>query len=262
MLMSKGSPQAFEESRVITRKKLSFRNPVMVVGLPGIGLVSKLAADNIARTAGAEHYAVLYSKHFPNQVLALSSGKLRLFGIHFYKAKVGKIDVVVVKGDLQPLTVEGQYEVAGRILDHLKQIGGSTVISMAGYAINRIAEKPRVFAASTSKGLFKKLSTAGVAAPAGVVPIVGMAGVMPGLARIYGLKGACLLVETPGPIVDGKGATALSDVLSKFLGGKINTTKLGRRASKAARLIQKFEQQANIELPQASAKPPEISYIR
>src|SRR3989338_3780202 len=102
---------SFEHSRIEVKEKPKLKAPILVVGLPGIGLVSKLAADNMVKSLKAKRFATLYSPHFPNQVLALKNGRLRLFSMKFFAAKVGKRDVVILKGDLQPLTVEGQYQV-------------------------------------------------------------------------------------------------------------------------------------------------------
>lgn len=261
--MKKSSGSQFEQSLVIEKRKVRLNKPVMLVGLPGIGLVSKLAADNVVRTTRGARFASLYSKHFPNQVLALANGKLRMFGVHLYACRVGKRDVVVVKGDLQPFTVEGQHEVSSRLLSYFHSLGGTTVLAMAGYAINRVVDKPKVFVSSTSKKLLKKLSSCGATTSGNVVPIVGMAGLMPALSKLHGMAGSCLLVETPGSVVDAKGAIAISDVLSKFLGAKIETKELNSRADKAAKLMQKFEaQQAKAIEQQPVPKQDELTYIR
>lgn len=252
------------EIDVLSRPRLS--SPVLVVGLPGIGLVSKLAADNIVKSLEAKPIAVLYSPHFPNQVLSLKSGKLKSFSMKFYHAKAGKRDMVVLKGDLQPLTVEGQYEVTAKVLEFYKSLGGSIVVAMAGFATNKRVDKPKIYCSSTSKKLLDKLVSMGCVVGDQVVPIVGMAGMLPALAKLYGLKGACLLVETPGMIADGNGATHLTQLLSKMIGAKINTSNLEKQAKKATKLIEQFEKQAQAAAETAfagaKAKPDETSYIR
>jgi len=243
--------------------------PVLIVGLPGIGLVSKLAADNLVKSLKARRFATLYSPHFPNQVLALKNGRLRLFSMKFFHAKVGKRDVIALKGDLQPLTVEGQYEVSAKVLEFAKSLGCVEVLAMAGYATSGMPQKPRVFATSTSKKMLSHLMKSGCSLSPNIVPIVGMAGMVPAIAPMYGIDGACLLVETPGPIADANGSKALTEVISRLLGGKVDTAQLSKRAEKASRLIAQFERQA----AKAGAAPAEgvampemgksdLSYIR
>lgn len=223
-------------------------HPLLIVGLPGIGLVSKLTADNLVVTLKARKIATLYSPHFPNQVLSMPSGKLRPFGLHLYHAKAGtgkhKRDLVIAKGDLQPLTIEGQYEVGSTILEYFGNAGGRTVISMAGYATNRKTDKPRLFVSATHPKLLAKLVKCGAKTSEGAVPIVGMAGLMPALAPLFGAHGACVLVETPGATVDAVGAGHLTNLLSRFSGIKMDTAGLAARAKKAMNVIEQFEKQA------------------
>ena len=240
--VSPGPSFASSELAVFSKPKMS--SPILVAGLPGIGLVSKLATDNLVKSLGAKPLALLHSPHFPNQVLALKSGKLRTFSMKFYHAKAGKRDVVVLTGDLQPLTVEGQYEVTARVLNYFKSLGGRTVVSMAGFATNKKSDKPKIFCSTTSKKFLATLVSMGGAVNEQVVPIVGMAGMIPALSKLYGLKGACLLVETPGTIADAGGAAHLTRLLSKIFDAKISTADLEKRAKKASKIIEKMEKQA------------------
>src|SRR3989344_1198400 len=186
----------FTESFIRVKKKPSLKKPLLIVGLPGGGLVSKLAVDHLVKDFKAEKVATLYSPHFPNQVLAMKSGRLRLFSIGFYVAQMGGRDVLFLRGDLQPLTVEGQFEVSAKILSFAKDAGCKEVLAMAGFATSLKKGKPRVFCTSTDKKLFEKMASFGAVKGENVIPIVGMAGMVPALAKLFGLKGACLLVET------------------------------------------------------------------
>ncbi|MBI5036205.1 PAC2 family protein [Candidatus Micrarchaeota archaeon] len=237
----------FRNSFIIEKKRPKLKDPLLIVGLPGIGLVSKLAVDHLAKSLGAEHFATLYSPHFPNQVLALKSGKLRTFSMKLYYKKLKNHDIVLLRGDLQPLTVEGQYEVSSEILSYYAKIGGKNVVAMAGYAINRATEKPQVYAFATNKGYFGSWIKAGAVKNEIVVPIVGMAGLLPALSKLYGLRGAALLAETPGNIIDANGAKALAQLLFKWMGEKLDVKALDAKAKKAQMMFQQIEQQARNE---------------
>jgi len=253
----------FTESVIKLKTKPKLKNPIFVTGLPGVGLVSKLTADNLIKVTKAKHYGTLYSPHFPNQVLTLENGRIRVFAIQLYHGKIGKRDIVITKGDLQPMTVEGQYEVSTQLLSYFAALGGGPVISMAGYAVNHSIESPGVFAASTSKKLIQELVKAGAKPSGRVIPVIGMAGLLPAYAKLYGLKGACLLVETPGPIVDAKGAIALTSVLAKYMKTEIGTDDLAKRAKKTAKAVAEFERQ-QAEAAKANAPPAlpgQLSYI-
>jgi len=223
------------------------RDPLMIVGLPGIGFVSKLAVDHLVRLLDAKPFATLYSPHFPNQVLALKSGRLRPFSMRFYHARLRKRDIVLVRGDLQPLTVEGQYEVTAHVLSFFQSLGGSDVLAMAGYAVNPVPKSPSIYSFSTSKQLWTQLQKSGAKTTSVIVPIVGMAGLVPALSKLYDLRGACLLVETPGNTVDAVGAKHLVSFLAKWLGESFDVKALDSRAKKAQVLLKRIESQARQE---------------
>jgi proteasome assembly chaperone (PAC2) family protein len=71
-----------------------------------------------------------------------------------------------------------------------------------------------------------------------------MAGLLPGLAKLYDLEGACLLVETPGTFIDAKGAVALVSLLGKIAGEKFDVSHLDVRAKKTEALLKRFGEQA------------------
>jgi proteasome assembly chaperone (PAC2) family protein len=212
--------------------------------------------------------ATLYSPHFPNQVLAMKSGRLRLFSLGFYVTRVGTRDVILLRGDLQPLTVEGQFEVSAKILSFAKDLGCKEVLAMAGFATSLKKGKPaRVFCSSTDKKLFEKMLSFGAVKGESVIPIVGMAGMLPALAKLYDLNGACLLVETSGTSMDSAGAKTLLDVLSKLLNQKFDYKQLDERVKKAEKMLKQFVGQQPSPTMQPPAMPEAVEkdvlrYIR
>ncbi|MFH0835864.1 MAG: PAC2 family protein [Candidatus Micrarchaeota archaeon] len=244
----------FSESFILMKKKPGkLRNPLLLVGLPGIGLVSKLAVDHLVKSRKAELFALLYSPHFPNQVLALKSGNLKAFSLSFYKAKLKNRDLILVRGVLQPLTVEGQYEVAAKILEFFKSMGGKEVLAMAGYAIHKKTDKPSIYCSSTNKQMLSALIKNGAKKNDRIVPVVGMAGLLPALSKLFDLKGACLLVETHGAALDANGAQHLLEFIGKLLKEKMDVKDLSKRAKKTQEVLEKIEAQARLEENRALA---------
>ncbi|MBI5229020.1 PAC2 family protein [Candidatus Micrarchaeota archaeon] len=257
----------FRSSVVLKTKNLQLKDPLLLMGLPGIGFVSKLAADHLVKALEAERFATLYSPHFPNQVIALKSGRLRPFSFRFYHKRLKKRDLVILRGDIQPLTVEGQYEVSAKVLDFFTKLSGREAIAMAGYALNKKIEKPAIYVASTNKLLLDKFLKLGAKVNELPVPIVGMAGLVPGIASLYKVNGACLLVETPGTVIDAAGANELIDMISRYLGERIDATNLAVRAKKAQKLMERIEAQAKREEEKAGGIAgdfirKDLSYIR
>jgi len=242
----------FNESAVVPKRELFLDKAFMIVGVPGVGFVSKLAVDQLIRATKAERVATLYSPHYPNQTLALQKGKLKAFTTNFYYSRVKGFDLVFMKSDLQPLTVEGQYEVAAKAVEYFKSIGSRTVFSFAGYA-NPGVKKPGIIASTTSKKLFEALSDYGAKKPpVKVIPIIGLAGLVPSIARVHGLHGACLLVETTGATLDAKAAKNAVSFLSEIVGEKIDVKGIDERARNAERVLKQFQSQ---QKPQPAIAP-------
>lgn len=244
-MQTKKVESGLKSSWIVRHANAKPKNPILVVGLPGIGFVSKLAVDHLVKSLKAEKIATLYSPHFPNQVIALKSGRLRLFSMRFFFKRLKGRDVIFLKGDIQPLTVEGQYEVCGKVLEYFSEMGGTQVVSMAGFAVESKSDKPAVYCTSTSRKLLGEYAKKhGVKKVEKVVPIVGMAGMLPALAKSYSIPGACLLVETPGTFIDAKAASTLVGVLSSVCGQKFETGNLEARAKKTEETIKRLGEQA------------------
>lgn len=244
---------------VRVKQKKHLKNAILLVGLPGVGLASKLAVDHLAISLKGKQFATLYSPHFPNQVIATTYGSLRPFTLKFYYTKLGKQDVVLVRGDLQPLTIEGQYEVAGATLNFFKSIGGEKVISMAGLITQPKTPVRTVHVTGTSKKAVEAMIKQNkLAKITHAIPIVGMAGLLPTLAPAYGLNGTCMLVETTGEAIDADAASSLVDVVGRMFKKKISTVQLKKRAKVASQRLEAMarqQQQQPQAMPQEGAAP-------
>ena len=157
--------------------------PVAVVGLPGVRDVGATAARLLIERLGAERFAEMYSPALSASVI-VEDGVARLPRIEFYASKTPGRDAIVVVGDELPSTQpRDQYELCGRILDLLEDMGCSEIITVDGW----ITERPeRVYVAG---------SDAEEKPPANQ-RVLGAAGVLLGLAKIRGMRGRCVLIST------------------------------------------------------------------
>ncbi len=262
-------------SVIIEENAVKMRNPMLLIGLPGVGFVSKLTVEHLIKELQGKKFATLYSSTFPNQVLALKKGLLKMLSMTFYHCRVKSQDLILMKGDVQPLTVEGQYEVANTVLNFFQKLGGKTVISMAGYAVNQQLKKRKIYCTSTSKQLLLQMQKLGTVKQEHTIPIVGLAGLVPGLSKLHDAKGCCLLIETSGEPIDSAASEHLIELFEKMLDFKVNRTNLHDKAKKMSEKIRKLnervaqEQMAlqhhEAEIPEALPPVPEakdLGYIR
>src|SRR5256714_6676920 len=118
-------------------------DPIFIEGLPGIGNVGKLAAEHLKDELKAVKFAEIFSKYFPPQVLVQDDGQVKLVNneMHFVKRGAGR-DLVLLTGDYQGLTPEGQYELSDFILPELKKLGVRRIFTLGGNRVGPIEDKP------------------------------------------------------------------------------------------------------------------------
>ena len=228
-----------------TLEKVELREPILVEGLPGVGNVGKLAADYLRDQLGAKPLATLFSKFFPPQVYVSETGIVRLVSndLSYWKAPAGAPhDLLVLGGDYQGISPEGQYEITERVLEYCAQLGVKQVFTLAGFAQGRVVDEPKVLGAATSPGLVDAMKRFGVVFsrndPGG--GLIGASGLFLGLGRLFGMEGVCLMGETSGYFVDPHSAGAVLRVLSKALKIEIDLTALEEKAKEIDKIAQRI----------------------
>jgi hypothetical protein len=246
----------------ISYKKVKLENPVLLVGLPGIGNVGSLVAEHIKNELKAKKFATLYSPHFPFQVLMQKNGGFRLVSNRFYHCKAQKRDLVILLGDVQPLSPEGQYDVNERIVEFFKMLGGKTIYTIGGYNLgnNQYVKEPRVFGVATGPDVVRRLKKQGVEMPlSDGTPIWGSAGMVVAFAERHGLDAACIMGETGMLDVDANSAKAVLQVLNKMLGLNVDLKNIEKLKADTEKFLQEMED-ASKTAQQRDMKPQ--SYIR
>ena len=208
--------------RFVEHKAPAVKDAIFIEGLPGVGNVGKLAADHLADVLGAKLWYEIFSRDFPPQVTVQDDGTVRLVRACLWvapKAADGR-DVVLMTGDFQPMSPQGQYDLVEGVLDKLEAIGCKEVFTLGGYGLGASIDEPGVLGAATDKAAVKRMSKAGVRFEddepgAG---IIGASGLFLGLGMQRGMSGGCLMGETSGFMVDPKAARALLDMLARIVG--------------------------------------------
>jgi uncharacterized protein (TIGR00162 family) len=232
-------------------EKPELQRPILVVGLPGSGLVGKLAVDHLITEFGGRLLTEIYSNYFPPQVLIRPDGSSTLFRneLHYLYVPDLKRHFLVYTGDAQPQDPQGQYLMADRVLQIAQELGADSLWSLAAYITGGFSGSPAVYGTATDKELLRDLLRADVKLMTEGT-ISGVNGLVIGLAKLRGMKGYCLLGETSGYIVDAGASEAVLRALSKILGFSINLTKLQDRARETAAIIKVMsEMQRRREAP-------------
>ena len=246
-----------------TSKKPKLKNPILIEGLPGIGNVGKLAVEHLIDTLKAKKFAEIHSKDFPPQVFINPDGTVKLANNEFYywKAKKkNKMDLILLTGDYQGLSSNGQYELVEKILDIAEEFGAKEIYTLGGYGLGHEMESPKVLCATTSKNLVKSMKKHGAIfkknEPGG--GIVGASGLLLGLGGLRGIQGACLMGETPGYLVDPKSAKAVLKILMKVTNVNVSLSALEKKAKEIEHIAHQLRE---MEGSMSKEKSEELKYI-
>ena len=217
-------------------------NPILIEGLPGLGLVGKIAIRYLAKQLKAQKFAYLYSPHFPYFVLVNKKGSVRLLrgAFYYWKNTKGGHDLILFTGDSQSQTIEGQYEIADRMLDFAKKHNVETIATIGGYRVET-QDKPKVFAAATSPESLAKAVNAGAVVSDSGSPIVGTAGLILGLARFKKINALCLLGETRGYLPDPMAARSVLEVLKGTFGFDLDLAGMDAEIAKAETMVTRLQ---------------------
>lgn len=232
-----------QKTEIVEAIQVELKNPILIEGLPGLGMVGRIAVRYLTKALGAERLAFLYSPHFPYYVVVNKKGDARLLRgeFRFWKNKSGEGDVVFLSGDSQAQTIEGQYEVADCILEFARAHGVKTIVSLGGFRVET-EEAPKVIAAATCSELLEKAIVAGAVASGAGNPIVGTAGLLLGMAHFKHVEALCLLSETRGYLPDPRSAKSMLSVLTKLLSVDVDLAGLDKEIERAEQIVAKMQQ--------------------
>ncbi|MBI4159309.1 PAC2 family protein [Candidatus Woesearchaeota archaeon] len=246
-------------------EKIKLKDPILIEGLPGIGNVGKIAIDFMIDSVGAKKMMEIYSSHFPHSVFVNEENLVDLPKIEVYYKKGKKRDFLFVSGDIQPLDETSCHAFCETILNIFQKQGGKEIITLGGIGLPKIPKQPLVYCTANEKAIIKKYKSKSINTNIfGVVgPIIGVSGLLIGLASKRKIPGMILLAQTFGhPTYIGiRGARELLKVLK-------NSFELNLDIESLDKEIESIEKEVDIssktlsKLTKAmSAQQDRVSYI-
>jgi len=184
--------------RIKTLSKISFKNPILIEGLPGIGNVGKISLDFLIDSLKAKPFLEIYSDYFPNSVFVNEKNLVDLPRMTFYYKKIKNKEFIFLTGDVQPVDEHGCYLFCHEVLKLFKKFKGKQLLALGGIGLNKIPEKPKVYITGSSNKILKTFNekTLNRDIFGTVGPIIGVTGLLVGLAEDYIVAAVCLLSQT------------------------------------------------------------------
>ena len=240
--------------------KPNLKNPILIEGLPGIGNVGKIAMDFLVENVQAKRIISIYSHYFPHSVFINEKNLIDIPVIGIYYATINKQDFLFLAGDIQPIDEPSCYEFCEVIVDILQEFKGKELITLGGIGLQKIPKKPKVYITGTSKNYVKTFPHATDKIYGVVGPIIGVTGVLLGVAQRRKLSAVALLAQTfAHPAYLGiKGAKETLYVLNEKFQLKLELAKLSEEIDEIEKEILSRTKSITSE---AGQKPSEPNYF-
>ncbi|MCB9362548.1 PAC2 family protein [Candidatus Woesearchaeota archaeon] len=243
--------------------------PILIEGLPGIGNVGKLAADYLITELKAKELLTYHSYHLPNSVYVNEQHLVDLprLSLYYVTGKHVKQDLLILTGDAQPNDEHSSYTFTELILRTVKQFNTKEIITTGGIDLPDIPENPDVYITGNDRDLINKYKKFGKVNDKiyGVVgPIMGVTGLLTGMADIINAKSVSLLVETCGhPLFIGyRGAKDILLIIQKRCKMQLKMDKMDKEIERYEEELGK-QQDMLLELSdkKEKTKKDKVSYI-
>jgi uncharacterized protein len=250
--------------------KVKIENSILVEGLPGIGNVGKIATDFIIEQMKAKKIAEFYSYDLPHSVFIRENNLVELPKLELYLLKKGKDvkdNLLFLTGDVQPNDERSCYEFCDELLDFVEKYGCTEVITTGGIGLPRVPKNPQVYCTANEKDIvkkYKKLAKINDKTHGIVGPVVGVTGLLLGLAGKRNIPAISLLTETfAHPMYLGMAsARNLLEVMNKIFNLKLNLDNLDQEiANIESEVMLKTQQIKQLKDLKSKEKEEELKYI-
>jgi uncharacterized protein len=221
-------------------EKPKLNNPILIEGLPGIGFVANIATLHLINELNAKRFAEIVSASFQDFAVTTETGGAHtpINELYYVKREDGGRDLILWHGNTQALTTFGQYELCGKVLDTVEELGCRFVISIGGFKKDESPSVPAMYSAATDQETLREALDLGTKIMVG--HIFGVAGILIGMCRLRKLRGFALLVDTLGMYPDANAARYALTALGKFLGLDVDLSRLDASAERIKRMLEAF----------------------
>jgi len=232
------------------------RTPIVLVGMPGIALVGKIAALSVVNNLKSILYGQVYYHDLPPHVI-INDAQINMPKIEIYThiaPKTQDHDIIIITGDYQPTTSLGIYALSDYICNLCKKFEAYLIVSLGAFVPESIGDKRKVYVSSTDKKwieFFLTSSTHSTVILKGGY-ISGANGIIPAWSAIhYDIPGVSILADTlPLLQVDPAASRELIRVLNALFHLDVDETILDQKIDLLEQQMGELEKRDEQEKPQ------------
>lgn len=213
------------------------RNPIIIEGFPGFGLVGTIATEFLIEHLKCECIGSIWFDKLP-ATLAIHDGKIiKPIGIYYNE----EFNIIIIHGLMAAKGLE--WKIAEKILEMAEEYEASEIISLEGVG-STTSTDPKVYFYSNHDDINAKLKGLGFDEM--------MEGIVIGVSSALLLKAqrttSCLFAETHSQLPDAKAAAKLIEALDKYLGLNVDYKPLLKQAKEFEKKLKGIlEQSAEAE---------------
>ncbi|HUV80833.1 MAG TPA: PAC2 family protein [Candidatus Bathyarchaeia archaeon] len=238
-------------------RKLKLKDPIAIVGSPGLRSVGKLVVDALVEKSQPQLFAELFSYGFPSiyygpsylgaassvgaqlakdNVVELPSVKLYILSDNEKQAQAQSRDIVIISG-YQAYDALNHYMVAEKLTDLFAELHIKKVISLGAQVMEE-----GIRCCATDVELLGEMSKYGIE-KTHVDRFIGFSGLVAAIGREKGIKGVCLFANTAqNPVEpeypDFNAAKGLLEKVGEIAGLKVDISDLEERRRSEGELIE------------------------
>ena len=247
----------------------NIRDPIILIGWPGIALVAKLAISSIKDALKAKLFLNIEYFDFPSKssvekgLLEIPTAKV------YYKSRENNNDLFILTANFQPQSSEGVFEFTKKFCEAMHEITSGKIkmyVSTGALVTEIIDDEPKVHICSTDKDLIQSfLELENTQIMDGGI-IAGANGILPAWAGAKGFApGICLLAETvPLPMMslDPRASKALVAILKDYFNIDMNFDELDKKIDEMQKVFDSFKKQADYFMKSTQSDKGDDSYFR
>ena len=237
------------------------KNPIVMIGFPGIALVAKLAITCIKDSIKAKEFLTIQYFDFPAKSV-VEGGNLQIPTAQLYYKPTDQEDgndFFILTATYQPQTPEGVFEFSKIFCEEMDKITGGKIkmyLSTGAMITDNVHDTPLVYVCGTDQDLVntflefdntKLYDGGGISGANGIIP--AYAG-----ANNFG-PGLCLLAETlplPMMTLDPRSSKALVSLLKDYFSIEMDFSKLNEKIKEMEHIFESIKKQADLFV-----KPPQ-----
>ncbi|UCC18933.1 MAG: PAC2 family protein [Promethearchaeota archaeon] len=232
----------------------NIKNPIILIGWPGIALVAKLAITSIQESLNAKEFLDIQCFDFPpKSIVEKGSLEIPMAKLYYKSAESEKgNDFFILTASYQPQSPTGVFEFSKAFCEEMHNLTGGKInmyLSTGAMITDIVHDNPLIYVCGTDQDLVQtfleydntKLYEGGY--------ISGANGILPAWAGANGYApGICLLAETlPMPMMtlDPRSSKGLVTLLKEYFSLDMDFSKLNEKIKEMESIFESFKKQAD-----------------